>query len=580
MVKHVRRGSRYLAEIITLSVSAILALGALLSTPFWNDDQPNSMRASALDFLGEKPMEYVWRMAMEWRRIEGRFFPVSSIENVYTFIWLSDRYSFKVVQLGSVIAVSWALGLLVYLLTRERSLALCASLLLTAIIQVRMWFDPVIGFGLLLQSVAFKFLIVFCISLVLLRIKSPWRFSFLWLTALTIWLSAVFQYEITVFVWPVMALCILLSRDVPLTRRLLVVSLSAIPSLVALIVAAVLRSNVAPTESYQISLSGFGFWRTLGQQVLAGIPLNTTVFLGHPIWNEKSFLVFTVFSVAMFVFLIQWTRSTQFVQTDAKRVLLMFGFGLSVVPAVPVAISKKWQGQLSWGHGYLPVFLQYLGVSILVLCLVIFLTESSRRLSRRVQNLTVVFIALTLGAVAGIHSAGLDDVSNRTRPFAWQRELFEDSVRSQFFEVIEKDATILSLSYSHNSWFNPWYYQWLGGNKSHKLARADGDLSSACAAVTEFEECSIDGPWWGFAEMVIDDKYTIDVIARYVALEGTAFDSAVVAGSLRISADRIELIPNACKVNLRETTYGNWISECHSSVRNFDELQTLVNKKN
>lgn len=552
--------------------------GAILLSPFWNDDQPNSMRAAVLRYSNETPMQFFSRMVNQWRINEGRFFPVSTIENLYTFVLFNSRFSFKVLQLSSLLLVASLLGALIWQLTQRWEISIAVSIMFLILLQIRMWFDPTIGFGLLLQSVSIKFLIVFILSFQILKTKNKRNLFVFCLLTFIIWLLAVFQYEITIFVWPLIPISVCFAESASWARRLTAIFVTAVPTAVAIVVSLVMRSGVSTSASYKISIGGDIFWITLIKQIAAALPLNTSIFLGYRIWSVKSSFVFVLISACLFFVFKRIALGNSTISSRNKKLMCLIGGGLAILPAVPVAISEKWQLQLSWGNGYLPVFFQYIGISILLLVIVVWLIEMSASQRPRNRTLIIVMISMVLGGIAGVHSAGTADVVWRTQPFTWQRELFEQSVRDGFFDVIPADSSIISTSYSPNEWFNPWSYQWFGGSKTHLLSGTESGMVVACTEAQKIGQCYLEGPWWGFQELIVRERLTIEAIGKYIMLDHDPMTTELVPRSIQLSTRDQEFFPSKCRLDMKKTMSGNWTSKCDETVTSFKQINDLLQR--
>jgi hypothetical protein len=521
-------------------------------------------------------MAYVWRMAKAWRISEGRFFPISAIENVYTFIWVHDRLQFKLVQMVTLLLVAALAGRVAAQIAPRAKISVLVALMTLAMIQVQFWFDATIGFGLLLQSVSLKLLGATWLSLRILRSSSRLRAIFLWVSAFIVWLLAVFQYEIVLFVWPAMGLIVLMSGGT-WGRRLQALSATLVPTAIAVITALVLRAGVVTSDGYRISLSGSEFWITFLQQIVASIPLSSTFLLNQSMWRLESWWVMASSSLVMMLVVREQMKVEANTSTKEIAHLAILGLSLMVLPAVPVAISAKWQALLSWGHGYLAVFLQYLGMAFLASSALLAVVSRTRMRTTVTRVLSTSIVVALLSGVAGVHAAGVIDVTNRIEPITWRRALYEEAVRDGFFSEIPIGASIISSSYNPNGWVNPWYYQWLGGNRSHRLSGTVNGMVASCTEAEQEGRCSLSGPWWGLAELPLGERETIVAIGLYERLDIDPMLTAMSPGTIRLYARWSDQLPLECKSELRKTESGNWSGSCGEEVLTLSQVAGLLN---
>ena len=551
----------------------------LLRSPFWGDDEPNSMRAAVLQFTNERPIAHIWRMANAWRIAEGRFFPVSAFENAYIFLWFHSRVPYKTLQVLIVLVVAIAVGLLVRAAGLGRISAQLGAVTVLTVIQIQLWFDSTMGFGLLLQSLTLKLLVVASLSFVLCTSTGVATTVSLWVLSTSIWTLAVFQYEVVIFVWPALVVAVLL-YPTNWRRRLLALSSSTIPTIAGVITAVILRAHVITSEGYTISLFTKGFWKAFAQQIVAAIPLSSTVLLHQKGWSTRAWPVFLIATTTLLLLLLPMREHWSRPRPRAVLSLLSFGIGLLVLPAVPVAISLKWQTQLSWGHGYLAVFIQYVGVAIILATALASLQGFMEKKSRVIRTLCAVLAAAVLGGVAGAHAAGIESVVNAVEPITWKRELFEEAVRDGFFNEIPSGASIISSSYNPNGWFNPWYYQWLGGYRSHRLSGTTNGMVVSCTEAQKEGRCSLTGRWWGFAELLRGERETVDALGLYTMLDVDPLTTKMVPGSIKLIAHKYEQLPLECRAKLERTASGNWVGSCIERVETLGEVAELLKNGN
>lgn len=375
---------------LCLLFSAIV-LAPTLRTGFSADDAINSLnRPAAIAYHHNT----VWGLAVGstigWVRTQGRFFPLSTY-----VLFLFDAVN------GNLVLYKWIclillllnlalFGVFVRQLTGSRALGLTAIVLPTLFFQDATFYDPIIAFGALLQ-VDFA-LTVSALLLFLLYVRKR-RTRDLWLSV-ALYVAALMTYEIIaplVLLFPLAALVYGRRRSVKDALRmswpfLLAVCLAVVTTFSFRIAfRAPLVSHGSGSSPYSFSLAPLAVGTALAKQVIAALPLifaalhhaNATVALhlnfASPVEYVSRFPVTTLMIFAGYLALILLTlrEATHRLNEDARPVhlaiLVWFGLALWVLPALLISLSPRWQRELWWGVGYLPVYLEYFGVALLAL---------------------------------------------------------------------------------------------------------------------------------------------------------------------------------------------------------------------
>jgi hypothetical protein len=157
---------------------------SLLGWAFWpiidsalqGDDVPNSMRSAVLRSVSQSRWTAITQSVGQWLKNEGRFFPVSAIENVYLFSTIHSVTLYKFCQWLSVIVLIALFSWFATSMSGVRQFYPLFLLAIGAAIQTRNWYDPTFGFGLLLQS---TFLKVVLSAILLHRVvtRKPTKFA-------------------------------------------------------------------------------------------------------------------------------------------------------------------------------------------------------------------------------------------------------------------------------------------------------------------------------------------------------------------------------------------------------------------
>ena len=240
------------------------------------DDIPNSMRSAVLQTNGWTRWEFIKLAIIQWKNNEGRFFPISTIENVFIFDLIHSVFLYKFLQLFITIAlIILAAAFIAKLLGSWRIFPLAVFVMLSCL-QTRNWYDPTLGFGLLLQSVQIK--ILFCLYGVVnfLRIEKRRAYFYFFGSAL-LWVMALLQYEVVVTLIPTLVIFVFLFPGDNLRKKFASGLFVAI-TLIYVWSIFQLRAGVSASAAYTINSDLGTVTLTYLKQVSGGIPFSAIIW--------------------------------------------------------------------------------------------------------------------------------------------------------------------------------------------------------------------------------------------------------------------------------------------------------------
>ncbi|MHC1773141.1 MAG: hypothetical protein AB9907_15695 [Flexilinea sp.] len=144
-------------------------------------------------------------------------------------------------------------------------------------------------------------------------------------------------------------------------------------------------------------------------------------------------------------------------EKEKLRLGALFGIGVTfwLLPAVTIAVSQRYQGQLYAGLGYLPVYLEYFGVVILIVCLgTVLFSKVHPVVYRQVLKILTVCALLLV--------TGLNLQNNRTvielmnRGFLYPREAGEKALKAGILAFLPDDSSLLSVNPEAYIWEANW----------------------------------------------------------------------------------------------------------------------------
>lgn len=388
-----------LAATATWIVGAYVAL--VLASPYWNDDTINKNLPTFLKTTHTSLGSFIWGQISAFVRVDARFDP-GLLAWTYSLFDVFDNHSAYKLVVGLLLAVALvAIGLCVGAITKHWMLAAAFILVVSGTLQVRLWADGITSFaGVVALSACLTFG-----ALLLLLIRSGRRSAIL---AGLLYTAALLTYESVVLFAPVLiAIIIFTNRD---WRR---ASAIFVPAAIAFLTAISLRlfTDAHPVPEYTISLGPSAVLSTFAKQIIAALPLSQW-WLGHthglpPIAGTLLLLSAALMGVPAFVGLYLVAQNLSLYGTRAVKLCSALGVWLWIAPAALVAVTKRWQTDIPWGQGYIPVVYEYLGLGLLLLSLWLLIGHRLRNTHRTSIAYAwslggaVVFALLSTATMAG-----------------------------------------------------------------------------------------------------------------------------------------------------------------------------------
>jgi hypothetical protein len=468
-------------------------LWPVLGTPYVADDIPNSQRSAGLVATRESLIDFTFRLTRQWINNEGRFFPVSVFENAFLFHTVHSRFLYKSLQLTFVMLLACSLAALVQLLTRNWRLALLAIVFFGAALQVRFWYDPTISFGLLLPSTGIKALFALCFVVLGVRSKKTINTVLYLGAAALLWCLALMQYEVVILLSSIAVLIGIHENGATRLKRILGALSLIMPSVFFLLISRLIRSGVVASPAYATNLDLSIVFRTLKYQVLGAIPLSVPysridkrLAVGGSIAHLSLLqILFCIVMIAVVAYII-WGITYPTFRT--RFLLLSSGIIFLILPAVPTSLSVRWQSEVGPGHAYLPVMLQYLGASLLLILITVESKNAAAYIFRKKSALAsvgVVFIAFLMGMLSVLtictNRTGIEYTSTSFSGFRVDREIFEAAVRRNLIPDSLADGVLMSATYDPALWVNREYVSWLGGPVLSALGKPQSLISCRAA---------------------------------------------------------------------------------------------------
>ena len=387
--------------------------------------------------------DYLWAVVRS-RLDGGRFQPMSITTAMVPWVFADARTPYKLYLLGmSVLALALTWRLL-RRLGASPEFASAAVLLAAALYQFRWYHDTLLGYSGLLQWTA----VLLCVS-ALAWLRYVESGSIRWLAgALTAWLACVTLYEANFSLVGVLLVIVAFRRG---SRRQ--VFIGAVVFLAPAI--AVAAGSVAMRASFGLEATEPGYATSLhlGNIVTAFVhTLEGAIPASYLLWDPSGIMgefsrvelaagAWRGFVVALLVAVMVYRAAGA--QQAALGWLAIVGAALWTMPSALLVLTPKYRNELVPGQAYLPVFLQVLGIGLL-------LAAAAVAVVRRIRShgaypamaATAAFALLTGVAAAATGTANLRVVAFE-QPMGRTRDLLNRSLAAGVLLGAPRGASII-----------------------------------------------------------------------------------------------------------------------------------------
>jgi hypothetical protein len=136
--------------------------------------------------------------------------------------------------------------------------------------------------------------------------------------------------------------------------------------------------------------------------------------------------------------------------------LLIIGLCFVLIPSILMGFSKRYQLEIPWGMGYLPVYLQYPGM-----CFLLMLGVSQIKNEKWQRYAVLLLTFLTTFTLATNFSTVRDQNNIWQRP----RDLVASALQHGLFSNLPSDAVIVCKKEGPDVWHSPEFYWQYSGKK-------------------------------------------------------------------------------------------------------------------
>jgi hypothetical protein len=356
-----------LALIVLMITFCSLVSGPILQAGFFSDDITNSL------IPGSAPLYHqsLWRViigAMQNWLANGRLFPLSVISSVTIFNYFPAVQDYQIIRSLFIWASIFSFAWFIKIVTKNFAAALLFVFFLPLCWSLRDYPDPLTSFAIFLPLLA----IFIAWTLIFYRYYQVSEQPEFLTGAIITFTCALCTYEVgvvTIFLLLTLMYCKPVHRQPQLWLEI-----KPFMILLGAFLLTTLMLHLGSTHVYdgiEINLSR-NFWATFAAQFTAPFPLSyyllssrSGLSLAATLQHSNHFLA--IFILAISSGGIVWL-SQQLVLTRRSCVCFAsMALFLLFVPAFLMAINQKYQYILHMGVGYIPVYIQYVGMGFLIL---------------------------------------------------------------------------------------------------------------------------------------------------------------------------------------------------------------------
>ena len=446
----------------------IYSLKPILKSGYYFDDTHNSQTNAYLSYNKKSVLQFTKEISNGWIA-HGRILPgvlYTYAPWVYLFNSLIKYKIFlMVLHLITVISFSFFISKI----CGSKNIFLLSFLTIPIFFQFRRSPDAVTSFGFLVPIILLKL----SLSLIFLKKYLDKKKIIFFIVSLIFFLLMLLMfYEIAYIFFPIVIYLIYISKE-KFTDKLKYSFPYIIMSLF-FIGLYLLISSQAKNNTYGGSTINFDLrliFSSFLKQVSAAIPLSY-YFISKPqffyINKLDYFYGFVLFVITFFLL------SSITIKKLKSFYLYIFGALFIFLSTIPISLSKRYQLEVAWGIGYLPVYIAYFGSASILLGIILHIVNKLK--IKIVKNIFIVFVSTFVGVTGFLNLQNNKLViENLNSIFKNPRDLVEIFLKSSFISTIKENETIISLDEGH--WDNPFFYFYIT-NKKYNVIGIDSYIET------------------------------------------------------------------------------------------------------
>jgi len=437
----------FLLFLVILLVN-LYSLKPIISSGFYSDDTYNSQTKAFLKYENKSVFTYSKEISRAWIK-GGRILP-GFIYGYMPWVIFSNIVQYKTFMVALHIIVVIFYSFLFFKLTNSLPIFLLLFLITPVFFQFRRYHDPVTSYGFLVPLI----LLYLTISLIFLKQYFNKKKRVFFIISLFFYLlMLLIFYEITYIFFPIFIYLIFAHKKKVLETLKLSLPYILL-SLIFISISFYVFLNRASQGSYAGSTINFDIKliiSTFIKQMSASLPLSY-FFISKPLFFHISLFDYfyaSILTITSFILFILHKS-----KKNDNSIFFIIGIFLTCLSSVPIALSKRYQLEVNWGFGYLPVYIAYFGTATILIGIIIIMINKLKKLVNK--RLSILLISIFIGIIGFLNLQNNKlVVEDFNYIFKYPRDLVEISLKSKLGSNIPKNSTIISLNglYWDNSSF-------------------------------------------------------------------------------------------------------------------------------
>jgi hypothetical protein len=346
---------------LPIAIITILLIPYMQAT-YWHDDAFNQFVPAHIARTHSSYIAFANNIFNGWIHSSGRI--LLGFYTGYAMFFIKTPFLYHLTITSLLLINVYIFLLILQKLNASQEFIILFNLILFGLFSITPFFNPITTFAGLYQMLG----ILLCLSIIFL-LKWTETFSLRWLIlSVFVAFSSLFFYELNLIYFPIAFITILsYKKETPISKPLFIL-LSALGFFILLITFLRMRlEQIAYTGNQFGDIQLFGI--TYLKQLSATFPDIYYLFNGTALsvlWLEYKSSYFLWFLIATIPITLVLNFNSATKETLKQKITYFFSCLVLFIVPMFMAFSLKYQHELSWGIGYLPIYYQTFALALLL----------------------------------------------------------------------------------------------------------------------------------------------------------------------------------------------------------------------